>query len=286
MCKKKTNFTVYEPGSRQKLSFFKTIYVMAVNINNSKEFIAQIFIRDYIAAHKKSFLGFAWVGLAPLFSVVSWLFLNATGILNAGDTIVPYPIYILFGTMFWALFWGAYQSSASTLTIAQGYILQARYSHEALLVKQTLEQFANFFITLIINIAILFAFGLVPSWKIVFIPLMILPLVFLGAGMGLILSPLSVIAGEFKRICDVCIGLVLFITPVMYTADAATPACGRFFYYNPLTHLINACRSMILYGTFENIREYIISSVIAFVFLLLSWRFFYVSEERVIEKMY
>lgn len=277
---------VYAPDSRRRRGFWSSLAVMAANLVRSRELIRQLFIRDYLAVHKKSFLGFAWIVLAPVVATLSWLFMNAAGVLQPGTTSVPYPVYVLLGTTLWGLFIGFYQSATQTLTTAQGYILQVRYPHEALLVKQALEQVVNFAAALVVNLIAFLWFGVRPSWMILLLPLTTLPLFFLGAGLGLIIAVLGVVAAEFRRLCDVGLGLMLFITPVLYNTDAMGPGFRAVVRWNPLTHLLDAARSTILSGTVAEPLAFALSALFALGVFLVAWRLFYVSEHRVIEKLF
>jgi lipopolysaccharide transport system permease protein len=277
---------VYAPDSRRRMGFWRSLAVMTANIIRSRELIRQLFIRDYLAVHKKSFLGFTWIVLAPVVATLSWLFMNAAGVLRPGTTDVPYPVYVLLGTTLWGLFTGFYQSATQTLTTAQTYILQVRYPHEALLVKQALEQVVNFGVALVVNLLAFLWFGVRPSWMIVLLPLTTLPLFFLGAGLGLIIAVLGVVATEFRRLCEVGLGLVLFITPVLYNPAALGPRFQAVLRWNPLTHLIDTARSTMLSGTVPDPAAFTLSALFALGVFLVAWRLFYVSEHRVIEKLF
>jgi lipopolysaccharide transport system permease protein len=277
---------LYEPGSRRLVGFWWSLACMAVNIVRSRELIKHLFIRDYLAAYKKTFLGIIWIVISPLLGIISWLFMNAAGILRPGETNVPYPVYLLLGTTIWGLFMGFYQSAAATLTVGQSFILQVNYPHEVLLVKQALEQVANFCMALVLNLLILLLYGICPSWKICLLPLVVLPLFFLGAGLGLVISVVGVVATEVRRACDMGLGFMIFLTPVIYTTSAANPMFQRFFQWNPLTHLINAARDTILYGLIPDPRAFAWSSLFALIFFVVACRLFYVSEQRVIEKLF
>ncbi|MCK5011005.1 MAG: hypothetical protein KAS98_11000, partial [Deltaproteobacteria bacterium] len=74
--------TVYKPNQRHELGFFYTWAVMARNILNSKELIWQLFKRDFFASYKKSFVGISWIFLSPIMGIVSWVFLQQTGMLH------------------------------------------------------------------------------------------------------------------------------------------------------------------------------------------------------------
>ncbi len=277
---------LYTADSRRRTGFWRSLAGMAGNICRARELIRQLFIRDYLAVHKKSFLGLAWIVLAPVVATLSWLFMNAAGVLQPGTTGVPYPVYVLLGTTLWGLFTGFYQSATQTLTAAQSYILQVRYPHEVLLVKQALEQTVNFAAALAVNLLAFLWFGVRPSWLLLLLPLTTLPLFFLGAGLGLIMAVLGVVAAEFKRLCEVALGLMLFITPVLYNPAALGPRFQEVLRWNPLTHLLDTARSTMLAGTVPDPLAFACSSLFALAVFLLAWRLFYVSEHRVIEKLF
>ena len=277
---------IYTSDTRRRTGFWRSLAGMSDNIICSRELIWQLFIRDYLAVHKKSFLGFTWIVLAQVVATLSWLFMNAAGVLQPGTTSVPYPVYVLLGTTIWGLFTGFYQSATQTLTAAQSYILQVRYPHEVLLVKQALEQALNFAAALLVNVLAFLWFGVRPSWMLVLLPLTTLPLFFLGAGLGLIIAVLGVVAVEFKRVCEVGLGLLLFLTPVLYNPAALGPRFQAILHWNPLTHLIDTARSTMLTGTVPDPLAFGLSSLFALAVFLIAWRLFYVSEHRVIEKLF
>ena len=283
--KSKSKIVIYEPNSRQNTSFLKSLFVMAKNIKNSRELIWQLFSRDFLAAYKKSFLGIGWIILSPIFGIASWVFMNYAGVLKPGDVGIPYPAYILLGTSFWGLFMGFYQTSSETLTAGQGFIMQVKYPHEALLAKQILQQLANFLASFVVTVVVLLMFKVVPSWQIFILPILILPMLFLGAGIGLLVSVVGVVANEVKRIADIVLGILIFFTPIIYSADSMGGIVAKIIKINPLTYIVGGVRDAIAYGRIENLSYFIWAGVGSFVFFLFAWRLFYVSEEKVIEKM-
>ncbi|MBN1585104.1 ABC transporter permease [Candidatus Uhrbacteria bacterium] len=276
---------VYEPDVRTKDGFFRSLGVMATNIVSSRELIWQLFVRDFTAVHRKSFLGMAWVVIGPVFGILSWVFMNATGVLNPGDVGIPYPAYVLLGTTFWGLFMSFYQMSAETLNAGAGFIMQVRYPHEALLAKQIMQALANFLVSFLVILAVLLVFRVIPSWKIVLLPAMILPMLFLGAGIGLFISTVGVVAVEIRKICDLFLGMLIFFTPIIYAGSAAGGSFAAIVRWNPLTYLVGGVRDVVAYGRMDNPIAYGWAALLAFILFAVSWRLFYVSEEKVIEKM-
>jgi lipopolysaccharide transport system permease protein len=276
---------VYEPDSRRNIGFLKIWMIMLTNMMRSRELVFVLFKRDFFAGYRKSFLGITWIFISPVLGIVSWVFMNATGILNPGDVGIPYPAYILIGSSVWGLFMGFYGAAEGTLGAGGGFIMQIKYPHEALLIKQIGLHLANFSIGFILNIAILLVFGVVPSWKIIFFPVLILPLLFLGTGLGLVISVISVVAGEIRTVIGMGLGFLIYITPVIYSSNFDNPLLQSLIKWNPLTYLITAVRDSIIYGRIDHFDRFILSSALAFAIFLFSWKLFYVSEEKVIEKM-
>ncbi|HPV43831.1 MAG TPA: hypothetical protein PKX40_21840, partial [Spirochaetota bacterium] len=104
--------TIYEPDTRHKIGFLKVWAIMFRNIIMSRELIYQLFKRDFIMAYKKSFLGIGWILLQPIIGIISWVFMNKTGVLQPGDVGIPYPAYVLLSTSIWGLFVGFFTSAS------------------------------------------------------------------------------------------------------------------------------------------------------------------------------
>jgi lipopolysaccharide transport system permease protein len=281
----KDSVTIYEPNSRHRVGFFKIWLIMLRNIVLSRELIFQLFKRDFIAAYKKSLLGIGWIFIAPLVGIVSWVFMNATGILNPGDVGIPYPAYVLLSSSIWGLFMGFYTAAAGTLGAGSGFIMQVNYPHEALLVKQTAQQLADFVLSFVLNIGVLLAFKVIPAWQIVFFPILVLPLFLLGAGVGLVISVLSAVSSEIQKGFDIVLGLVIYITPVIYSPKYNNALLQKIIKWNPLTYLVGGVRDIVIYGRMDHVDRFLYSSLLAFVVFLFSWRLFFISEDKVIEKM-
>lgn len=279
------NITIYEPGERRKIGFFHIWLKMLKNILKSKELIYQLFRRDFLMAYKKSFIGLWWIVLSPIVGVISWIFLNSSGILKPGDVGIPYPAYVLLSSSIWGLFMGFFTSAAGTLTAGAGIITQVKYPHEALLMKQTAQHIAGFLITFIINIIVLLIFQVLPSAWILLFPILVLPLFFLGAGIGLIVSVISAVATDIEKIITIILGVIFFTTPVIYTKSSMSPLFQNVVDWNPLTYLIGGVRDAIIYGRIENLDKFLYVSLGSFIFFMLAWRLFYISEDKVIEKM-
>ena len=277
--------TIYRPNLRHELGFVLTWKVMAQNIFQARELIWQLFKRDFFGSYKKSFIGVSWIVISPIVGIVSWVFLQKTGMLQPGESGIPYPAYVLIGTSMWGLFMGFFNSAKETLSSGQALVLQVNYPHEALLFMQTAQHLANFVIAFLINILVILLFGVIPSWKIVFFPLVILPLFFLAAAIGLVVSMISVLSLDVDKMVNVLLGLTMWVTPIIYSDKVGNELVRTLIAWNPLTYLVCSARDIIIYGNLYNAGGYFLCAGLSVVLFMLSWRLFYISEDKIIERM-
>lgn len=277
--------TIHRPNMRHEHGLFKTWAIMVRNVYASRELIWQLFRRDFVGAYKKSFLGLAWAVLTPLSGVVMWLFLRGTGMFNPGEAEVPYPVYLLMGITVWAIFMGVMNSASATLQSGADLVMQVNFPHEILLFKQVAQTLANSLISLFFCLAVALCFKVVPSaWALVF-PLVALPLFFLGAGIGLLLSLIGVVAMDISKAVNILFPLLMFASPIVYTNEVDSPFAHAVIRWNPLTYLVCSARDIILLGRLYDPLGYAVSALGAFLFFMMSWRLFYVSENKLIERM-
>ena len=289
--------TTYRANQRHDVSFFDTLHEMCLNVLRSKDLIWQLFKRDFFAQYRKSFLGSTWIFISPVVGILSWLFLQMSGVLTPGDVGIPYPAYVLVGTSMWGLFMSLYQSASNTLISGSGLITQVNYPHEALFFQQLATQLANFIFTFTLNLIVLFILRLsqpeafavsFPTFGMLWFPLVVLPLFFVGSAFGLIASMVNVVASDIGRVVNVGLGFGMYVTPIIYSSDAVTnPLILTLIEWNPLTYLICSARDILIYGQLYNndFYAFAISSILAFLAFLLSWRLFYVSEQKLVERM-
>ena len=248
----RSKVVTYYPNQKVEIGLFKTCIVMLGNIIEGRELIWQMFKRDFFVVYRRSILGYFWIFLAPIMGIVSWVFMNYAGILHPGDMEMPYPVFVLLGSQMWGLFMSFYESSAETLNSSGGLLQQIRFDHEVLLINQVALALANFLMTLIIVFAVMATFGVFPPWQAIFFPLVALPLFFIGASIGLVVSVFSAVISDVSRIVGTVLGLVMYITPVIYTTDFDHPVMKLLVKFNPLSHLIATNRDILTVGRIRN----------------------------------
>ena len=97
------NITTYEPDNSIKQGYLGIFKEMAQEVREGKWLTRQLFVRDFKAMYKQSFLGLIWALIVPLVTLGTFMLLNSAGIFDVGDITVPYAVFALLGIAFWQL---------------------------------------------------------------------------------------------------------------------------------------------------------------------------------------
>ena len=209
------------------------------------------------------------------------------GLLNPGNMVVPYPLYLLNGTLLWGFFMTCVLNAKDTLLVTAGYIAQVNFPHEVILIKQIMQAVVNALLGFTINLVIMFAFEYPPTWWVLALPVLILPLIMLAAGAGIIFAVIRVVFPDADRVLQQVLPLLMYTAPIIYSGDVANAKIALVIKYNPLTYVIGVPRDIILQGAHGRPWfAFALCALGSFIFFLIALRIFYVSEEIVIERIY
>ena len=123
-----------------------------------------------------------------------------------------------------------------------------------------------------------------PDWKAVFFPLTVFPLFFLGAGIGMLVAVLAVVVRDVSKMVATGLGLLMFVTPVIYAPDFQNETLQAVIWWNPLTYLVGGARDIVLYGRIDHPGGYAWATLFSTLVFFLFWRLFFLSEQKVAEK--
>jgi lipopolysaccharide transport system permease protein len=280
-----SEITVYETHQRRKQSMLAVAGILFSDVLRCRELIWQLFKRDFLMQYRKSFLGVGWILMAPLIGFASWVFMNAAGVLKPGDMGFPYPAFVLVSTTLWGFFTSSVLAASRTLQSGRGFIDQVHYPHHIMLVKELLQVYANFLISFVFVTVLLVFFDVTLTLVYCATPLLVLPMMVFAAALGLCLSIVSVVSMDIDKGIGYVLNFVMFLTPVVYTADNKTGLVKVILTCNPMTYLHGCARDLIVFGRSGDLDIFAGLTLAALACLIVSMKWFYVAEEKVIEKM-
>jgi len=276
----------------------KRIYTSASNIQKPlvmvKEMIADIArgqdlakrltIRDIKAMYRQSFLGIIWAFIIPIANTVTWVFLNATGLVEVGDTGIPYPIYVFSGTMIWAIFLESLQAPIAIMTANKSMIAKVNFPREALVMSAIYKSLFNSAIKAVILMVALGAMGYFAGFGLLFFPLALIALVIAGTAIGLMLTPIGVLYTDISKGLPLVMQFLMYTTPVIYALPKEGLA-AKLVNNNPLTPLIMTARDWLTGQPAEFLNGFLWVTLGAVILLMVVMVFFRLAIPILVERM-
>ncbi|MBE9141004.1 ABC transporter permease [Nodosilinea sp. LEGE 07088] len=251
----------------------------------SRHAIWHLFVRDFVAGFRQKIFGYFWILASPLLGILSFVFMNSTGILNPGELEIPYPIFVFVGTSLWSLL------TITTTTVANGLIgnsdliMRTNIPKIGLAVTGMASVLYNFLVSIAVLFIILLAFQLWPALSGLMYPLAVVPLVMMGIGFGLMLAVVGSVARDITSIFINLLGLAMYITPVVYSAEFANPQLQQIVRLNPLTYLVDTPRSLLILGRVSSPLGFMLASLVAVLVLVAGIHMFYLVKDKVAERL-
>lgn len=269
----------------ENYSLSGSIKAACSDIYCSRYVIWHLFKRDFVAGFRQKLLGYLWIVISPLIGVASFVFMHSTGILNPGETEIPYPIYVFFGAGMWGLMMGALGSVSSGLAVNSDLVMRTGIPKISLAISGLASICYSMVVNLVVLCAILMIFGLVPSWLAIFYPFTLLPLLCLGIGVGLILAVIGSVARDVTGMASSLLGLVMYLTPVIYKAQFDNPVLNEIVRLNPLTYLVDTPRTLFFNGYVPSPPGFALSSMFAVLVMISGIHAFYLVKDKVAERL-
>ncbi|MCB0571603.1 MAG: ABC transporter permease [Phaeodactylibacter sp.] len=263
----------------------KTVANVWAGLKGYRYLVWQLVRANIVGGYKKSFIGLAWMFILPILAVLVWIVLNGAGVVDPGDTGIPYPAYVLLSTSIWGFFLEIYKSSSNALSNEGKLLIMKDFPREVLLAEKTLVHLINFSIPMVLNICVLLLFGVRFGWASLLFPLSLLPLLLLGLGIGMIVSVLRVVAVDICTMIDEGMKLLMFLTPIVYAPKIQAGWLSAFVQWNPLTYLIGFSRGLLTGDGFYHPLAYLLCSLGTALFFLAALAFFRATGKRVLERL-
>jgi lipopolysaccharide transport system permease protein len=244
----------------------------------------QLFKRDIKGMFRQSVLGITWAIFPPFLSTALWVFLNYSGAVNISDAGVPYPIFVMCGTVLYTTFTHALNMPADAVMAGKSIMAKLNFPREALLINAFYKVLFDFGLKFMALLLISLALGLQVGWTLLLFPLGALIAIMLGFSFGVLLIPFKMLYGDFKRMLTIGTQILMYITPIVYPMPET--GIGRVFNtYNPIYYMIDIPRSWFTNQSVETLWPLIVLALLSLLVLYLGWLLFRITMPIIVERV-
>lgn len=273
-----TGTAFYTNRYKLNLSSAEAARQIVHNISHYRTLIWQYIRRDFVASYKGSILGVLWKFILPLVPMSVYIWLHVLGVFRA-DVGMPRAIYVVAGLTFWELWAGSLQLSLNRLQAESNLIKKVRVPLIVVYLTGLGQLLFDTSVRLVLLIVLLLAFSIQPSWSWLLLPVLVAPLLLLGMGLGILLSFFAVFTQDVRNIVTILVRYGMFVSAVIFPLPM-DGFVGSVILANPLYHLVNGSRSVLVHGTLPSAGSYALCVAASVVICLFAFKKTCSMEER------
>jgi len=274
----------YEPIGHA-LGFVGSLRLAWTELYLSRHVIWHLFVRDFVAQFRQKILGYFWIVLGPLLGIVPFVFMNRTGILNPGTLDMPYPVYLFAGMGIWGMLISTFTTVSGGLLGNADLVMRTNIPKIAIAITGLAGILYNLIVHVAVLLLVMALYGLPPAPAALFYPLAVLPMILLGVGLGLMFAVVGAVARDVTGMATTALGLLMYLSPVVYKAEFPQPLLQALVSWNPLSYLVDTPRSLFMVGTVPDLHGFALAVLFSLAVLAFGVHAFYLIKDRVAERL-
>ncbi|MBR2836695.1 MAG: ABC transporter permease [Coriobacteriales bacterium] len=222
----------------------------------------QLVTKDFKLKYRRSVLGILWSVLNPLLMmcVLTLVFSNMFRF-----PIENYPVYLILGMTLFTLMSDATNGAMHSMLDSAALIKKVRIEKAVFPIEKVLFSLVNYAFSMIAVICVMIFFKIQPSPSIFGAILVIIYVLIFSAGLGLLLSALTVFFRDVMHLWSVIIMAWNYLTPIFWPQEGLASldsglsnmlmTCEQ---WNPMYHYVAYIRDCMMYQTMPGLTENLI----------------------------
>jgi len=204
--------------------------------------------RDISVRYKQTVIGIVWAVVRPLLTMVVFtvLFHRVAKLPSDGDA--PYALMVFAAMLPWFLFSTSLSDASGSLISSSSLISKVYFPRLIIPTATIVAAFAEFLISFLILVALMFHFRFSPGWNMLLLPGFTLLALLASLGPGLWITALNVKYRDFRYVIPFVVQIGLYVSPVGFSSSAIPEQWRLLYSLNPMVGVIDGFRWCILGG--------------------------------------
>ena len=201
--------------------------------------------RDIKVRYKQTLLGASWAIIQPFFTMVifSLFFGKLAKVPSDG---VPYPIFSYAALVPWTFFAYSLTQSSNSLVQSANLIQKVYFPRLALPLSSVASGFVDFLLAFAVLLLMMLYFGIFPTWKVVWLPMLLGLTIVTALATGLWLSALNVEYRDVRYVVPFLTQFWMFATPIAYPSSLLDEPWRTLYGINPMVGVVEGFRWALL----------------------------------------
>lgn len=192
-------------------------------------------------------LGYFWAVFPPLATTAIWLFLTREQVVSINVGSVPYPVFLVTGTILWQTFVDAIQVPVRVISESKSMLAKINFPREALPITAFGECWFNVGIRAVILAVAYLYLGFSPASTLPLALVGLTAIIVLGLMIGIFLSPFALLYQDVSNGLVLICQVWMYCSPVIYLPKDGG-WIGTLNRVNPISPLLCQTRDWIING--------------------------------------
>jgi lipopolysaccharide transport system permease protein len=234
--------------------------------------------RDIKVLYAQTILGFSWAILQPLIQIVIFTIIFGK-VAKVSTDGIPYVLFSSAAVIPWTYMSQSMSVSSQSLVQGQHMLGKIYFPRIIFPITPVLSKLVDFTISLLIIVAIAIYYHVYPTFNLLYLPIFLVLLIIIPAGVGMWLSAMAIRFRDVKLAMPFVMRMLIYTAPIVYSASSI-PDVYRFIYsLNPIVAVIEGFRSCLL-GT-PMPWSFVWPGILTALFFLIGGAFYFKRMERV-----
>ncbi len=234
--------------------------------------------RDVKVRYKQTALGATWAIIQPFMTMVvfSIFFGRLANIPSDG---IPYPIFSFAALVPWTFFANGLANASNSLVGSANLLKKVYFPRLVIPLAAVAAGIVDFVLAFVVLVGMMFFYGIVPTWNVIWLPFFVLLALVTALGVGLWLAALNVEYRDIRYVVPFLTQFWLFATPIAYPSSLLPEPWRTLYGLNPMVGVVEGFRWALL-GTQTAPGVMVLISALAAILILVSGAFYFRRMEK------
>ena len=211
-----------------------------------RELLVRMTARDLLLRYKQTVMGFGWAIFMPLVNTAIFsVIFTRVAVIEVGQ---PYPVYAFCGLLAWNFFASSLRFSIASLTSNPSLVTKVYFPREIFPFSAVLVSIVDFAVASLVLVGLMLYYRIPVGWSLAFVPVVVFALLLFTLALALLVAMGNLFYRDVKYLFEIVIAVWMFATSVVYPIGRVGGRLGVLLALNPMTHLIDAFRAVLLDG--------------------------------------
>jgi lipopolysaccharide transport system permease protein len=206
-----------------------------------RELLFVLILRDIQVLYKQAALGVAWAIAQPVFAVIVFSVVFGRFARMPSDGI-PYPVFAFAAVLPWTYFAEAVRRGGTGLVTDSELVRKIYFPRLIIPLAGVIAPLLDFLIAFVVLLGVMIWYGVMPSWRLLTVPVLLLIAALFALSISLWLGPLNVRFRDIKHMLPFVLQVWMYATPIVYPISIVPAEWRSIYSINPMVGVIEGFR--------------------------------------------